>query len=386
MFWFRKQSLFERKREHKDIAPDEIFLDASNLPNFDTYQFEGRLERPVSNRALVAVSVFFVLVIIITAGRLWELQVVKGDLYFEVSEENRLDHEIIFARRGVIVDRKGVPIAWNESIPQTEESVLGVSTSTESRQAPPVVRRYYDELGFAHILGYVSYPKKDTQGFYFQEEIIGQDGVELFYDALLAGENGRRLTETNALGEQLSKTSVYQPTDGDRLNLSIDASIQTELYKYISALAEDVGFIGGGAVILDITNGEVLALTSAPEYDLNVITDGEDTETIEQYFNDPAKPFLNRVIGGLYTPGSIIKPFIALGALGNNLIDPATEIFSSGELVVPNPFDSSRPTIFKDWKAHGWVDMRTALAVSSKACSIPSPTSSAAASIASASE
>lgn len=359
MGWFRKISVGERKKKHQDIAPDEIFLDSSNLPNFDRSQFEGRLERPVANGALLVVSIFFVLVTIVALGRLWNLQVVQGDEYYAISEENRLDHEIIFADRGVIVDRNDISLAWNEPL------TTATNTATATRQSPPSLRRYYDASGLAHILGYVSYPKKDESGFYFQEEIIGKDGVELFYDELLAGENGRQLTEINARGEQQSKTLVYEPTDGERLVLSIDTVLQTELYKNIQILAADVGFVGGGAVILDIHNGEVIALASAPEYDSGVMTEGEDTNMIESLTTDTRKPFLNRVVSGLYTPGSIIKPFIAVGALTEGIVDPEKKIFSSGELVVPNPYDPDRPTIFKDWKAHGWVDMRDALAVSS---------------------
>jgi len=81
--------------------------------------------------------------------------------------------------------------------------------------------------------------------------------------------------------------------------------------------------------------------------------------------NDSSKPFLNRVIGGLYTPGSILKPIIALAALNEGLISPTKQILSTGSITVKNPYDSSKPSVFKDWKAHGWTDMREALAVSS---------------------
>lgn len=364
MFGFRKGSLLQRRKRHRDIAPDEIFLDSSNLPNFDTYQFEGRLERPVSQFSLFSVGAFFIFIALIALWRLWGLQIVQGEVYFDISEENRLDHEILFARRGLIVDRSGTQLAWNESTAGIYDDATSTRATT-SRQSPPSLRRYYEDPGLAHVLGYVSYPKKDGQGFYFQEETIGKNGVELFYDELLSGENGRRLTEINALGDQLSKTLVYKPENGQRLDLSIDAALQSELHKQMRALAEDVGFVGGGAVILDITNGEVLALTNVPEYDSAVMTDGSDRDAIQEFVESSAKPFLNRVVGGLYAPGSVIKPFIAIGALGKNVISPETQIYSSGELVVPNPYDASSPSIFKDWKAHGWVDMRTALAVSS---------------------
>ena len=74
---------------------------------------------------------------------------------------------------------------------------------------------------------------------------------------------------------------------------------------------------------------------------------------------------MNRITQGLYTPGSIVKPYVAVGALNEGVIDQYTNIVSRGELEVPNPYDPSKPTYFSDWKAHGSVDVRRALAVSS---------------------
>jgi penicillin-binding protein 2 len=80
---------------------------------------------------------------------------------------------------------------------------------------------------------------------------------------------------------------------------------------------------------------------------------------------DKNNPFLNRAIDGLYTPGSIVKPFMAIAALSENIIDPSTKILSTGSISVPNPYDPEHPSVFKDWRAQGWVDMRHAIAVSS---------------------
>ncbi len=137
------------------------------------------------------------------------------------------------------------------------------------------------------------------------------------------------------------------------------------MYKGIERLSRDYGFTGGAGIIMNIDNGEVLSSVSYPEYDAQILSLGEDKETINNYLNDKRKVFLNRVTNGLYTPGSIVKPFFALGALMENLIDPEKEIFSAGSISIPNPYDPSKPTIFKDWKAHGWTDMREAIAVSS---------------------
>jgi penicillin-binding protein 2 len=116
---------------------------------------------------------------------------------------------------------------------------------------------------------------------------------------------------------------------------------------------------------MDVRTGEMLALTSYPEYDQNVVTAGEDKQEIARLLKDPGKPFLNRAVSGLYTPGSIVKPIVALGALAEGVIDPMKRIFSSGALTLPNPYNPDKPSVFKDWKAHGWMTMRDAIAVSS---------------------
>jgi penicillin-binding protein 2 len=147
--------------------------------------------------------------------------------------------------------------------------------------------------------------------------------------------------------------------------LSIESSIQNKMYLEIKSLAERVGFSGGAGVIMNVDNGEIIAMTSYPEYSSQVLTDGQDSNLIDKYLKDKKTPFLNRVIDGLYAPGSTVKPFMAYSALNEEIIDPYKNIYSSEYLSLPNPYDSSKPTIFRDWKVHGYVDMKRALAVSS---------------------
>jgi penicillin-binding protein 2 len=104
-------------------------------------------------------------------------------------------------------------------------------------------------------------------------------------------------------------------------------------------------------------------MVNYPEYKSEILSDGIDKETIRGYQNDSRKPFLNRVVQGLYTPGSIIKPYIAIGALEEGTIDPLKNILSTGSISVQNPYDPTIKSIFRDWKAHGWVDMLKAIAV-----------------------
>jgi penicillin-binding protein 2 len=118
---------------------------------------------------------------------------------------------------------------------------------------------------------------------------------------------------------------------------------------------------------MDIHTGEILALTSYPQYDNNVITNAsttEDNAIIANELLDNRKKFLNRVVSGLFTPGSTVKPYIAIGALMEGIIDPYKNIYSAGQLVIKNKYGGP-DTVFKDWKKHGYIDMRHAIAVSS---------------------
>lgn len=346
----RLTKLFSRRSHSRfEIDPDEIFLDSHNLPDFDVHQFEGRIEKPISRRVVQSVGAVFLLVGFVFLGKLWVLQVKQGQAFELRSESNHLQHTTIFADRGVIYDRNKTELAWNDLNPNGDFAL----------------RKYIDTPGFAHLVGYVKYPQKDSSGVYYSEAFVGKDGVEDYYDTELTGKNGLKITETNVLGEVQSESTLTPPTDGTDLILSVDSKVQQKLYDIIKSTSLDRGFTGGSGVIMDVHNGEMLAITSYPEYNQNVMTDGTDREAVNAILKQTGNPFLNRAISGLYIPGSIIKPFISMGVLEEGIIDPLKQILSTGSIAIPNPYDPSKPTIFRDWKAHGWVDMREAISVSS---------------------
>ncbi|PIR82826.1 hypothetical protein COU20_00175 [Candidatus Kaiserbacteria bacterium CG10_big_fil_rev_8_21_14_0_10_59_10] len=349
-----RKEIVRRREETGEIAPDEIFLDSSNLPHLDESQFEGKVERPVAPSAIMAIGVVFVLAAIVFAGRAFELQILNGSVYADISRNNRLDRLVIFSTRGVIYDRNGVELAWNE-----RESDEDGETTT-----PFALRRYTRTPGFAHMLGFVRYPKKDSAGFWWREEYAGVSGVEAVYDDLLAGKNGSHMVETDARGAVVREHIVVPTERGEPLTLSIDADVQAELYRVLSAHAQRNGFQGGASVVLDVETGEVLALVSFPEYDNQAFADG-DSAAVARANTDGVSPLLNRAISGVYAPGSIVKPIFAAAALAEGIIDPAKKILSTGQLVVPNPYNPDAPSVFRDWRAHGWTDMREAIAVSS---------------------
>ncbi|MDP3962276.1 MAG: penicillin-binding transpeptidase domain-containing protein [bacterium] len=341
--------LNRRKRKNKEIDPDEIFMDSHNLPRFDNSQFEGRLDKPISKISLMAILGVFILLVGVYIARAWTLQIKNGESYALRSENNRLRHTPVFATRGVIYDRNGAELAWNA--PGEDVSVP--------------IRKYASDAGASHVLGYVQYPSKDSAGFYYQEDFVGIDGAEKYFDRYLQGVNGLKLMEVDARGNVQSENVVKPPDQGENITISIDSRIQSKMYSSIKDIATRVGFAGGAGVMMDVTNGEIIAMTSYPEYDSEVMSSKTDVAKVKEYLSSKDKPFLDRAVDGLYAPGSIIKPYMALGALTEDTIDPRKKILSTGSISIPNEYDPAISTVFKDWKALGWMDMRSAIAMSS---------------------
>lgn len=336
-----------------EIAPEDIFIDSSNLPDHEASQFEGRVVHGVERRVINTVGIFFMLVLVGFIARAYALQIHDGAVYADISRNNALTEHLVFANRGIIYDRTGRELAWNVS-----------QVSTTSTSTSYALRQYADMSGLSHILGYLQYPKKDQRGTWWRKEYSGIAGVERSFDAKLQGKNGATITEANVHGSIVRSNIVARAQNGDDLWLSIDASVQSQLYRVLSTHALHNNFTGGAAVIMDVRTGEIIALTSFPEYDNQAFTDG-DRSIVSAQSNDSRTPLIDRAVSGLYTPGSIVKPIFAIAALNEKIISPDKQIHSIGAITLPNPYDPSKPSVFRDWRVHGWVDMRTALAVSS---------------------
>lgn len=340
---FRKR----RPIRNVELAPEDILLDAENLPDFDHGRMEGKLEKPIPKSTYIGAQVIIGLMLLVLVGRAVYLELIQGTTYAAQSERNRVRPEVIFAARGAIVDRNGETLVSNEF------------TNTGS-----AIRKYVYP-GFSHLLGYVSYPKKDTSGNYYDTLIKGQSGVEAALNESLAGTNGTLLVEEDARGAVQSQGTIVPPKNGTNLELSIDARAQRALHTAIAGLAERIPFQGGSGILMDVETGEVHALVSYPEYNPNVLSSGGPADVIAEYQRNTRRVYLDRAVSGLYTPGSIIKPLEAAGALSDGTVTPEQGIVSTGSISIPNKYDPSNPSVFKDWKAHGWVDARRAIAVSS---------------------
>lgn len=329
--------MFKKKITNPEIYPDEIFLDSQNIPQFDTQQFEGRLEKPIDKKIFKNLYVFLELLAVFFFIKIFFIQVIQGKVFAERAEKNNLRQEIILPPRAVIKDRSGIRLAWTEN---------------DSRD-------YINLPGFAHILGYFGLPsgedlKKEEK--ILMNVMIGKEGLEKKYENILKGVRGVKLIEVDSQNNVVSESVKDSAVSADDLILAINSRIQSQFFAVIDSVAKERGFQGGAGIILDVNNGEIISLVSWPEY---------DQKNLQNFFDDKSKPFLNRAIAGLYAPGSIIKPLIALAGLNEGVISPEKQIFSPGYISIPNPFFPDKKSIFYDWKAHGWVDMRQAIAVSS---------------------
>lgn len=346
-----KRKIFRKKQSGGEINPEDIFVDSSNLAGLDMERMEGTFDRPISS--FMEYTPLFILIIIfsIFSYRLYTLQIQNYDYYKEKSDNNRYNAKLIIANRGEIYDRYGEILAKNTS-----------ATSSDILK-----REYIESPGFSNLLGYVSSPKKDNSDNFWQDTYIGKDGIELFYNELLAGVNGKRIVEKDVSSSIESENLIVKPIPGADLTLTIDSDLQEKFYHSVRDWVNSKGFKSGAGVILDVNTGEVISIISYPEYNNNLMTNAstsEEKKIVSQSLQDERTPFLNRAASGLFTPGSVVKPFMAYAALNERIITPEKELLSKGSIVIKNKYDGP-DTIFRDWKVHGWVNVVRAIAVSS---------------------
>lgn len=220
---------------------------------------------------------------------------------------------------------------------------------------PSYKRKYISREETGNLLGYVGFSQDER---YHPEEFVGQTGIEFTYQNYLSGNLGRIIYKKTNNGNLL--LSEIQPKRGSNLYLTIDYEFQKKAYELIDKYFKDNGYKKGAFIALNPKNGEVISLISYPSYDPNLFL--EDTKKTIQVLNNENQPLFNRVISGLYAPGSTIKPIVAAAALEEKIITPETKIYASGELKIPNPYFPGTYSIFKDNKFHGWTDIYKAIA------------------------
>ena len=378
----------------------------------------ARIESPIKK---IWMNFFWLAIIIcwlVLSGRLFYLNYYKGNYYREISEENRIRSLLIKAPRGKIFDRFGNILVNNipsidaiiipADLPKNSEDrkqvakkasdilkinegeTWGMIENLNMRSLLPVllkgnisrdeslimaekeqeiqgvkmdktaVREYYDSFIFSHILGYEGKIKKEElkeNPEYLMTDSIGKQGIEKSYEKELKGTPGARQVEVDSLGNIKREIGVKEPVAGDDLVLNIDAELQKKLLDELSKSIELTKTKTAAAIAINPQNGEVLALVSLPGFDNNLFAKGISSDEYLKIISDPDKVLFNRAIAGEYPPGSIIKPLVATAALEEKTIDENTAILDRGSINIGG-------YTFRDWKAHGQVDIRKAIAES----------------------
>jgi penicillin-binding protein 2 len=338
-------------------------------------------------------------------GQLWYLQVLEGGKLQEMSERNRIRVRPVAAPRGILFDRNGLALVDNRpaftlslipreiddrdtvmarlsvllKIPLRElEDALervppdsfrpvrvrrGLTleevTKVEERklELPGVMvevepERVYPTSTFAaHLLGYVREVSDDQmkQGRYRRGDMIGQSGLERLLDEHLRGRDGGERIEVDALGRPVQVMRREEPDPGAQVITTVDRRIQEAAERAMAGRS-------GAVIVMDPRNGDVLAMTSSPAFELDRLTGNLDKDEWLKVIRDPLTPLMNRALQSQYAPGSVFKIVVAAAGLQEGTLTPMDRTYCNGEFHLGN-------WTFKDWKegGHGHVDTRTAL-------------------------
>ena len=219
-----------------------------------------------------------------------------------------------------------------------------------------VIRSYPFKDNYTHVLGYVS--QASEQDLINNEIIkknhvpglrVGKNGLEKTYENLLIGSNGIQRYEVNAFGKRINQLDYVEGTKGKNIKLTID----TEVQKLCNELMINKS---GSISVMDIFTGEIVAMHSSPSFDPNLFLYGISHEKWKSIRNNPLKPLLNKTVSGLYSPGSTIKPIVALSALENDVIKPNFKVKCNGKMEMYGQ-------TYHCWKkkGHGLVNLRSAI-------------------------
>lgn len=239
----------------------------------------------------------------------------------------------------------------------------GVKVSASS------VREYETEVA-AHVLGYVGHIDDEelaaNEGIYNYDDWIGKSGAELAFEEYLRGSDGQRLVSTNEDGKITSEIYTIEPKPGSSVSLTLDLNLQATaeaaLAETITAMESDGNLTrGGGAAVIEVGSGEVLALASYPTF--NLASYRQDTTELN---SDPAAPLVNRATQGTYAPGSTFKPCTAVAALESGVVTLNEKIRDTGQWFYPNMIEGAAPFSAWCWNrgGHGLVNVTQAITVS----------------------
>jgi penicillin-binding protein 2 len=356
--------------------------------------------------------VLYVLLFVAFLGlsfRLVHLQIIQGERYTFLSENNRIRIKRVPGTRGMIFDRHGqllvdsrpsfdlifVPedsdepektlrflarhLSWdeaellktyeqNKSRAAFDEMVLGrdvewatiVAVETHQLDLPGISlrvrprRSYADGQMAAHVLGYMGEINQKQltvlkeQGYRVGDE-IGQYGIERHWEEVLRGQSGGQQVEVDALGRRMRVLHEVSDVPGYTMHLTLDRQLQESAYASLQGKQ-------GTIVAIDVTNGGILALASTPAFDPNTFARGIKSDEWNGLIKDRLRPLSNRATQGQFPPGSTFKIIMAIAGLEEGVINPEAFISDPGFY----PFGNRN---FRDWKqgGHGMVNLHKSL-------------------------
>lgn len=353
-------------------------------------------------------QILFALVLLTIAAAYWRVQVVHGEYFHGLAENNRLRRLPIKAPRGLIYDREdrllvdNVP-SYNLLLERSRSrdvdaavAFAGTVLDRDAGELAKIVEREAErsrfepvllaenlslaevsqisvaELDFpeftidvehlrlyrhgpltAHVLGYLGEATEaDLQNdsvHYEAGDLVGRKGVEKVFDLHLRGIDGEREVVVDSRGRTREEHGRRAAAAGRNLQLTLDLALQQEAARYLEGRA-------GSVVALDPRTGEVLVLVSAPSYNPNLFTRHLNSEQWQALLEAPHQPLQNRTIQNAHAPGSTFKMVLAVAGLNEAIVSPSDSVFCGGSITIYN-----RRTRCHLRGGHGWVNLRTAI-------------------------
>jgi len=225
--------------------------------------------------------------------------------------------------------------------------------------AKPIVsvsRNYPFADNYTHVLGYVSEASKEDilknetiKNHHVPGLKVGKTGLEKAFEENLIGLNGVERYEVNAYGKRIKQIDYKAGQKGKKIKLTID----TEIQKLANSLLKGTS---GSISVMDIYTGDILAMQSSPSFDPNLFLFGISQDDWQLIRNNPLKPLVNKTLSGLYSPGSTIKPIVALSALENNIVNKDFKVNCTGKIEMYGQ-------TYHCWKkkGHGVVNLKEAM-------------------------
>lgn len=417
----KQRKVTRHSRDASLINVEDVFLDKLAKSDKEKEELsERKLEVPLKRANFFCLLLVGLFVFGILAAVTFHFQVYGKEKYEELAEQNKFLNLHLTSERGVIYDRAGRQLVYNEAsfdlwlfkeqlpaeaerILKNVDSIIGktvdelaeqinatqdqavlvkknldhktlILLETRKEDLPGfkvrkrILRHYETAESLGHILGYLGkmtaeeFETFSAYGYEFGD-FVGKEGVERVYEGVLKEQKGQIQIERTAQGKVLSQRVVDYPKSGNSLVLSLDLELQKKVEEFLSQTLKEVGATKGAVVMLNPNNGEVLASISLPGFDNNLFSAGISLEDFQKINEDSNNPQLNRVISGYYLTGSTIKPFIALAALEEGLITENTSLYCPMSLCIPHQY-TQEGQCFDDWVFHGWTDVKRAIAES----------------------